>query len=235
MISASHWDAKLLDAYDECPGVRTFRLTAPDGFHFLPGMWVMLHFPDAPKAARAYSIASSPLEKGHIEITMGQVGDFSARFFDLKPGDSIAAKGPYGKWVFTENIKRAALVSGGTGITPFRSMARYAIAKGRHKGLSLFYSSKTPLDAIYKHELAEFSRAGIKVHHTITRAAGERWDGPTGRITTQLLESALENFTSTHFFLCGPTKLVSDLVAGLRSRGIPEEQLHHEMWGDYQL
>jgi glycine betaine catabolism B len=232
MIAAAAWTARLLEKRDESEGVRTFRLSVPDGFDFLPGMWAMFHFSDAPKTARAYSLASSPLERGHVEITMSRVGEFSERFFGLREGDEVEAKGPYGKWVFTGELAPAALVSGGTGITPFRSMARYAVAKGLHAELSLFYSTKTASDVIYGDELAEFARSGMKIHHTVTR---ERRDGPTGRITVELLRRELPRFAATHFFLCGPAKLVDDLSKGLAAAGLPMSQIHREVWGDYQL
>ena len=38
--------ARLLEIHDEAAGARTFRLSVPDDFSFIPGMWVMIQFPD---------------------------------------------------------------------------------------------------------------------------------------------------------------------------------------------
>src|SRR5206468_11636607 len=61
--------ARLLEIHDEAAGARTFRLSVPDDFCFIPGMWVMIQFPDKKEHASAYSISSSPLAKGHIDLS----------------------------------------------------------------------------------------------------------------------------------------------------------------------
>lgn len=238
-IKPLNFSSALLGVSDECAGIKTFRLAVPPEFAFTPGMFIMISFEDAPKISRAYSISSSPFEKGAIEITLNQVGDFTARLFSLKPGQSLTLKGPYGRWLYSDDVKQAALISGGTGITPFRSMARYVLQKGLANKLAIFYSTKTPSDAIYRRELDEFNRSGIKVYHTITRPQlmkpGEKWNGPTGRITADLLAAELPDFLATTFYMCGPVSLVEHLSQGLLSKGIPKKQIRYEKWGDYSF
>ena len=125
------FEATVLEARDEARGAKTLQLSAPRGFDFVPGQWVMLHFPGGdPKDRRAYSLASSPTQKGSIELTVGLAGDFTTRLFSLKEGDKLMVRGPFGKWLFDESAARSVLVSEGTGVTPFRSMCRYAIERG---------------------------------------------------------------------------------------------------------
>lgn len=215
-------ESSLLAVVTECEGVKTFRLSVPDAFTFLPGMFVLLHFEDAPKVSRAYSISSSPHEKGYVEVTLNKVGDFTQRLFALKRGDRIGLRGPYGKWLYTDDLARAALISGGTGITPFRSMARYALSKGLPNELSIFHCADAVSERLFQGELAEFSRRGIKVH--------SRAD-----ITVDLLRGKLRDFAATHFFLCGPDSLVEGLSRDLAAAGIPPGQVHREKWGDYSF
>lgn len=236
-IAPRSWRAKLLKIADEAPGVRTFRFEAPPDFEFFPGMWVMISFSDEPEVSRAYSMSSSPLERGYIELTLSKVGKFTARLFDLAPGAYLKLKGPYGKWHYDDGVSRAVLVSGGTGITPLRSMARYVLGKPLPgNSLSIFYSAKTPDDVIYRAELEQLARQGVKVWITVTRPASEHgrpWTGPTGRLSAELIRREAADFDSAVFFICGPNSLVSDIAGGLRALGVAPERIRHEKWGDY--
>ena len=54
----------------ETPRTKTFRLALPMWMPFLPGQHldVRLTAPDGYRAQRSYSIASSPLDRGEIEL-----------------------------------------------------------------------------------------------------------------------------------------------------------------------
>lgn len=231
--------SRLLNVRDECAGVKTFRLEVPRSFSFIPGMWVMLRFPDGPNHARAYSIASSPCEKGCVEISLNKVGPLTARLFELKRGETLDLKGPYGKWLFNDEAEHAVLISGGTALAPFRSMCRYALDKRLPNRLTLLYSAKTPSDILYRRELEGFAKAGIKVYVTITRPqamdSGEAWGGPTGRLGPEVIEREVPGFLEAWYFVCGPTTLVKDITEALRQKGIPRARIRSEKWGDYSL
>lgn len=231
MIEPVSWTAKALQIRDECRNVKTFKLSTPPGFSFLPGQWVMFHFSDAPELQRAYSISSSPLQPSFIEISLSDVGPFTDRMFKLKPDDALEAKGPYGKWVYAGQ-KNAVCVSGGTGITPFRSMARSALSKGPSAKMTILYSAKTRADMLYAAELEDFARRGLKVYVTLT---AQTWDGPMGRLTPDLVARESPGFPEADFFFCGPNDFVHELVEGLAAKGVPRERLYREQWGDYSL
>lgn len=226
------FQSTVLRVVEECAGVRTLAVSVPSDFSFLPGMWVMLHFPDAPKPARAYSISSSPYEKGRIELTMNRVGPLTERLFTLKGGESLELKGPYGKWVYRDEDRRAVFISGGTGLTPFRSMCRYVLEKRLPNKLTILYSAKTPDAVLYRRDLARFGAAGIKVYVTITRPEADE-PGPTGRLDIRTLRREVEGFSDSAYYLCGPISLVEGLTAALAQAGIPRERIHYEKWGDY--
>ena len=58
----------------ETPQVKTLQVVKKNGelFEFTAGQFYMLRFPDDPKTARAYSVASSPFEKRFIEISLNK-------------------------------------------------------------------------------------------------------------------------------------------------------------------
>lgn len=231
------FESKVLGVREECAGVRTLALSVPGDFSFLPGMWVMLNFPDASKPARPYSISSSPFEKGLIELSMNRVGPLTERLFTLKGGETVELRGPYGKWVYREEERPAVFISGGTGLTPFRSMCRYALEKKLPNKITILYSVKTPDGILYRQDLARFEAAGIKVYVTITRPEEKEpnraWPGPVGRLDIRAIRREVEGFAQASYYLCGPISLVEGLTAALQQAGIPRERVHYEKWGDY--
>ena len=154
----------LLAARDEAPGVRTFRYKSPEGFHFTPGQFLMFHFADDPKTWRAYSLCSSPHETAqHFEVTVGMVGAFSARLGGLKPhGEGgLVVRGPFGKWIYDGSLPHAVLVSGGTGLTPFRAMCLLNEEMHLDYKITVCCSAKTPGGLIYRREYEEWRSRGI--------------------------------------------------------------------------
>src|SRR5690606_905854 len=110
-----------------------------------------------PKLRRSYSIASAPHEvgQGFIETTIRRVdgGKFTPVLFDeAKVGGIAHIRGPFGHWVYDDAIEHAVLISGGTGIAPFRGFARHVIGRELPGKLTVMYSSRTPSDIIYRRE-----------------------------------------------------------------------------------
>ena len=231
------FDAKLLSARDEAAGVRTFRFASPARYSFIPGQFMMFRFNDDPKTWRAYSVCSSPRNAADwFEVTVGMVGAFSERLGKLSPGGEggLAARGPFGLWTYDGSPAHAVLVSGGTGITPFRAMCRLKMDGARAGRLTVCYSAKSPDDLIYRDEYGAWRRAEIAVHPRITRALGAEgsWTGLTGRWTPDELIKTADD-PDAIYYLCGSNKMVSELREGLQARGVRPERVRTEKWGDY--
>jgi len=84
---------------------------------------------------RAYSMASYPEEKDVIILNVrvatpppdkhGKVppGIMSSYIFNLKPGDTIVASGPYGEFLARETGNEMVFIGGGAGMAPMRSQS----------------------------------------------------------------------------------------------------------------
>lgn len=185
---------------------------------------------------RDYSIATPPPIEGTFEITLNLAGRFTERMFALKAGDTLQVEGPLGDWTYRDEGLPIVLISGGTGITPFRSLVAHLLARGLPHPISIFYSARTPADIVYRAELAGYPAKGVHVVTTITRPqdlpAGERWDGPVGRITATLIAEKASDFDRSVFYLCGPSAFVRTLRDALSQRGVPAERLRFELWDE---
>src|SRR5690606_12690205 len=83
----------------ETPRVKSFRLELPMWMPHLPGQHyaVRLTAPDGYQAQRSYSVASSPLDEGEIELTIDRIadGEVSPYFHDVVVvGDRVEVRGP---------------------------------------------------------------------------------------------------------------------------------------------
>lgn len=232
-VATRAWDAVVDGIVEECRGVRTFRLSVPDALSFRPGQSVSLAFPDEPSVKRWYSIASSPLERGFIEVTASLVARVTERLFALKGGETLQVSGPHGAWVYEDSARAAVLASGGTGLAPFRSMLRYALGKGLPVRLALAHSARTPEDLAYARELEDFARRGVSLHLTMTRPAesSRRWEGPVGRLDAARLVELAGGSEEARYYLCGPSPMVADLEAGLLAAGVGAGRISRERWG----
>jgi ferredoxin-NADP reductase len=220
----------LLAARDEAPGVRTFRFASPEGFAFTPGQFLMFHFADDAKTWRAYSLCSSPHEAlEHFEVTVGMVGAFSERLGALEPGreGGLVVRGPFGKWIWSGD-GHAVLVSGGTGITPFRAMA--LLGKGK---ATICCSAKTPETLLYKNEYDGWRKNGVNVNDRVTQpGAGTNQGRQIGRWTAAEVFAAA-NDAAAVYYLCGPKAMVGELKDGLQRLGVAPANIKTENWGDY--
>ncbi len=84
----------------ETPRVKSFRIELPMWMPHLPGQHydVRLTDPDGYHAERSYSIASSPLDEGGVELTIDKLedGEVSPYFHDVVvDGDQVEVRGPF--------------------------------------------------------------------------------------------------------------------------------------------
>lgn len=103
-----------------------FQCDQTPAFSYLPGQFITIHFEhDNKMFRRSYSIANVPSQNNTIEIAAGFMagGPGTNLLFNLKPGETLQASGPYGRLTLKDEIpKRYVLVATSTGITPYRAM-----------------------------------------------------------------------------------------------------------------
>ena len=107
----------------ETPRVKSFRLELPMWMPHLPGQHydVRLTAPDGYRAQRSYSAASSPLDRGEIELTIDRLedGEVSPYFHDvLVEGDQVEVRGPFASYFVWRGERPVLLVGGGSGVVP---------------------------------------------------------------------------------------------------------------------
>lgn len=237
-IPIKEYKLKIIKIIDETYDTKTFRVEVPKNadIDFLPGQFFMVRFPENEVFKRAYSIASSPTDKDHMDITMNLVGEFTKKLWQCKVNEHLVFKGPYGKFYFDESMKQdLVLVGGGLGITPLRSIIRYCTNKKLSNKIKLIYSVRTPDAIVYKEELENFKEKNPNYEcvFTITRPKPEsKWNGRVGRIDENLLKESIKDMENTLFFICGPLQFARGARAMLESLGAKKEQIKTDIWGE---
>jgi ferredoxin-NADP reductase len=214
----------------ETPRVKSFRISVPSWVAHLPGQHyeVRLTAPDGYTAQRSYSIASSPLDQGEIELTIDRLddGEVSPYFHDVvAAGDDVELRGPFASYFVWRGESPTLLAGGGSGIVPLMSMLRHRRRTAPELSMKLLYSVRSPGEIIYADELGQDALI------TLTRAAPEAWEGHRGRIDGDLIAEAGALFTAGQAFVCGSNGFVESTAGLLLAAGYDADRIRTERFG----
>ncbi|SAK90136.1 ferredoxin oxidoreductase [Caballeronia hypogeia] len=223
---------------DETHDVRTFVFCGEDGrpFSFEPGQFITVSAEVGGRTvSRCYTISSPPTRPYTLTITVKRTpgGVMSNWLHDnMKPGVTLNAYGPAG--VFTPSSApavKALYLSAGSGVTPLMSMTRAAFELGLDRDIVFLHSARTPQDIIFRDELARMSvqAANLDVIQVCEGVGTETdWNGPTGRLSLELLEARVPDFREREVFTCGPAPYMSAVKEILARGGHDPARYHQE-------
>ena len=187
---------------------------------------------------RTYSLSSSPGDDHYrISVKRQPMGLVSRHLHDhIEPGAIIDSRRPAGDFMMTCNTCPLVLVSAGVGVTPLLSILHTVAAENSDRPIWFVHGAREG----HHHPLAEevrslaADRPNIKVHVAYSRPGskdkiGVHFDSE-GRVDNALLADIVEN-VEAHYFLCGPTRFMADIQAGLERRDVSIDQIHTETFG----
>ena len=191
---------------------------------------------------RAYSISSSPKDslEGRYVLTIKLVeGGLVSRFiFDnWTEGREVEVSAPAGNFEYQElrDAKKVICIAGGSGITPFLSMAN-AIADGDEDfEMTLLYGSRSYDNILFREELAEIEKKcnKIKVVHVLSAEDKDIEGTEKGFITAELIKKYAPENEEYSVFLCGPQQMYEFVDKELEKLNLPKKFVRHEMFGEF--
>ena len=197
---------------------------------------------DGMPITRAYSISSSPKDSlnGKYVLTIKLVdgGLMSQYIFDnWTTGTSVKASAPAGNFEYQplRDAKTVICLAGGSGITPFVSMAN-AIADGDEDfNLTLLYGSRSYENILFREELAELEKKcdKIKVVHVLSDDANSYEGTEKGFITAELIKKYAPANEEYSIFICGPQQMYSFVDKEIEKLQLPKKLVRHEMFGEF--
>jgi len=190
---------------------------------------------------RPYSLSSSPREalEGRYMLTVKRTEGGLASHYILdqwQTGTKVFASAPLGDFTYEplRDAKQIVGLAGGSGITPFRSLAN-AIADGDEDArLTLLYGSRSKADAIFQDEFEKLA-ARCDRFRLVNVLSDESAEGcEQGFITADLIRKYASPSGEYSVFICGPQAMYNFVDKELASLGLRPKFIRHELFGEYR-
>lgn len=196
------------------------------------------------KITRAYSISSKPKDAldGKYMLTIKRVdgGLMSNYILDTwEAGTEVTVSAPEGHFEYQplRDAKKVICLAGGSGITPFVSMAGAILDGDEDFELTLLYGSRNKDAVLFYDELNEITKKTdkVKVIHVLSdKDADVSGDGfEAGFITADLIKKYAPENEPYSVFICGPQAMYEFLNKELEKLNLERKYIRHEMFGEF--
>jgi ferredoxin-NADP reductase/nitrite reductase/ring-hydroxylating ferredoxin subunit len=221
---------------------------------YIPGQFAFFDiggvYNDPKGPIRHFTISSSPTENFIMFTTRIRDSPYKQRLSTLEEGAKVKVRGPEGQFVLHQDYsKKAIFLSGGIGVTPFRSMIKYATDKQLPIKITMFDSNRNLDNILFKEEFdrcANISK-NLKIIYTISEeedlhketssaAAKSNWEGEYGRIDKAMILKYLDisELNNSIFYICGPPSMLNAMQTLLQEElKIPKERIKVEEFTGY--
>lgn len=239
-LHPDHMEFKVVEVREASPTSRVFRMVSTDGHIpvFQAGQYVNFRLKiSASELTRPYTISSAPFEargeKGFIEVTIRRNRPYLVPdwfFENVNVGTVLQGNMPFGTFYYEplRDSKNLVALAGGSGITPFLSMAR-EIAWGKMKGvhLTILYGSVHHSDIVLGEDLAKVEKAcpDVRVIHVLS--GDDSWEGEKGFITKDLIAKYMGEDPTVMF--CGPIAMFKLVEQATRELGLTCRRFRHDV------
>jgi NAD(P)H-flavin reductase len=218
---------KIKKIISETPTITTFIL---DGrpIDFEAGQFAELTVPDVGEAP--FTPSSSPYADD-LEFTIMKVGRVTSALFELKEGDTVGVRGPFGKPYPLNSFKgkEIFIVGGGVGFAPLRSLFLALLHNIKeYKKLYIKYGARTPQDIVYRRLIPDWQKLnGVDIELVVERAE-ESWRGRLG-VVTVILDKILVDVKVSPTVVCGPPIMLKFVTQRLVEAGFKHENIYLSM------
>lgn len=198
----------------------TFRVAA--SLAVKSGQFVEVSLPGVGEAP----ISVSGFGPDFLELTIRRVGSLTRSLHELKPGDGLFVRGPYGNGFPVDEFagRHLLVVTGGSGLAPVRSLVnRYFQNPGEVSTLTLAAGFKSPQDVLFTRDLARWSDRH-KVNVTVDQGCQD-WPGRVGLVTECVRELTLTDPGATRAIVVGPPLMMKFTLAELLALGLHPEHI----------
>jgi len=211
------------------PGLYTFTFEKPSWFRHRPGQYMEWSLPmraaDSRGTRRYFSLASSPTED-RIMIAAkfpDPPSAFKAALLAQSAGDQVTAGELAGDFTLPRDPGRPlALIAGGIGITPFRSMVKNLLDRRERRDVVLVYGAASEDELAFREVFDEAERTiGLRPVYVM------------GPITAQVLRDVLPDATRRRCFVSGPPAMVDATTSALRSVGVRRTSIRTDFFPGY--
>ena len=198
---------------DETPTVRTLYFHDEVLANVKPGQFAMIWIPGVNELPMSVMISEKKDEAG---LTVRKRGESSTALYNLKIGDKIGVRGPYGNSFEITNGK-ILLIGGGTGLVPLMRLIKYSNPDWTTNQMTVLMGSKTKEEVFFE----DISNKML-THSQNPQIIPVTEDGSYGEkgYVTDVLEKLLEENTYDAIYTCGPELMMHKVVKLANEKGI---------------
>ena len=194
---------------DETPTVRTLIFSDEIMSNVLPGQFAMVWIPGINELPMSVMISR---ESGKAAFTVRRHGPASTGLYNIRPGEQIGIRGPYGN-SFDLREGRLLLVGGGTGLVPMMRLLTFVKPAD---DVTVLIGAKSK-DEVFFEDLANCLLE--KNPHKVTVSTDDGSYGKKGFVT-DLVEKILGETRFDAVYVCGPEIMMYKTVQSAHSRGM---------------
>lgn len=189
-------------------------------------------------ARRTYSLSSSPKEalegKYRITVKLKEGGFLSAWLHnEAKVGDKLTATEPGGHVTHSgiRDCKKVVALAGGSGITPFMSMAKTIDEGTEDFEMTLLYGARTEADLVFRADFDAIAARCPKVKVVYVLSEEQKEGFEAGFITAELIKkyAGAEQFS---IYAVGPGAMCDFLDRELPKLGLAQKFIRMERTED---
>ncbi|MEX2060801.1 MAG: dihydroorotate dehydrogenase electron transfer subunit [Nitrosopumilaceae archaeon] len=200
---------KIEKVTDETPTVRTLTFSDDILCNVLPGLFAMVWVPGVNELPM--SVMISP-EKGKAAFTIRKYGQSSTALYNVKAGESIGVRGPYGN-SFTIKKGKLLLIGGGTGLVPLMRLLTFFTPTD---DVTLIMGAKTKNEVFFEDYA---NRMLDKTKHQVIVATEDGSYGQKG-LVTDIMDKLCQSEKFDAVYTCGPELMMSKVVLIATSKGM---------------
>jgi dihydroorotate dehydrogenase electron transfer subunit len=196
---------KITKITEETRHIRTIRVEKE--VSAIPGQFVMVWIPGIDEKPMSLSYTTS-----RMGITVLVKGPFTKRLAEMREGDLLGIRGPYGRG-FKISGDKLLLVGGGVGVAPIAPLAEKAAEQD--KDVTAVIGATTAEDLLF---VDRIKRTGAEVYISTD-------DGSAGTkgFTTDVTSNLLKEKSFDQCFACGPEIMMVKLLNQMKKKKIPTQ------------
>lgn len=224
-------EAEIVGRTEESPNTFSLHLRLTDGqpYDFVPGQFNMLYLYGSGEVP--ISVVADAKESGVLTHTIRALGRITHAMTQLKVGDRIGLRGPYGRgWPMRDAEDHdVVVVTGGLGCAPSVSIIHHIIAhRDRFRRLSILQGVKHTDDLIWREQYATWAQLPDVQVLLAADVADAGWKGHVGLVTALFDHLQLEP-AQTVAMLCGPEAMMRAAADHLHTRGLALADIYLSM------
>ncbi|MFO7721481.1 MAG: ferric reductase-like transmembrane domain-containing protein, partial [Gillisia sp.] len=148
--------------------------------------WISINETPFTLQQNPFTVASGE-EDEKLSFTAKEVGDFTSKWGDFKPGTNAFLEGPFGSFTPVAG-KHFFLVMGGIGVTPAMSMLRTMRETNDARRAVLIYANNDWENVTFREELEGIkNQIDLEIIHILMEPP-EDWEGEKGMIDQEFLQ-----------------------------------------------